>query len=347
MKNNSRALPQIAYSTAHGKYLIGDVKEVLRSARFRNCKGRFQLILTSPPFPLNRKKSYGNLTGTKYIEWFVSLAPLLSDLLTDDGSIVMELGNSWEAKRPIQSLLHLDALMGFVRHPTAGLRLCQQFACYNPSRLPSPAQWVTVKRIRMVDSFTHVWWMAKSDFPSADNKRVLRPYSRSMQSLLKRGKYNSGKRPSQHRISTEGFLRSCGGSIAHNFIEMDALDPSRDRRLPNAFSFGNTASTDFFTRTCKEKGLIPHPARMPIGLAAFFIQYLTEPGARILDPFAGSNTTGYAAQRLRRHWLAIDAKNTYAQQSKLRFLDPELTNTTDHTRTVHEHNIHHHPNGHL
>lgn len=325
-----KSLPPIAYSNSSGRYLIGDVTAVLGSPRLRNSKGRYQLILTSPPFPLNRKKSYGNLTGTKYVNWFVSLAPLLSELLTDDGSIVMELGNSWEPKRPVQSLLHLDALLGFVRHPDAGLRLCQQFASYNPSRLPSPAQWVTVKRIRAVDSFTHIWWMAKSDFPCADNRRVLRPYSRSMKSLLERRTYNSGKRPSQHRISPEGFLKSCGGSIAHNFIEVEALDRGRDPRLPNAFSFGNTASSDFFSRSCSENGFVPHPARMPVGLAAFFIQYLTERGARVLDPFAGSNTTGYAAQRLGRRWLAIDANIKYAKQSRLRFLDPNLSNNGTH-----------------
>ena len=304
--------------------MVGDAQDVLASRQLRSCRGRIQLIVTSPPFPLNRKKSYGNLSGPEYVKWFVSLAPLLSEMLTDDGSIVMELGNSWEPNRPVQSLLHLDALMGFVRHPDAGLRLCQQFACYNPARLPSPAQWVTVKRIRVVDSFTHVWWMSKSDFPSADNRRVLRPYSESMKKLLKKGEYNSGKRPSQHRVSEEGFLRSCGGSIAQNFIEMEPLDAKRKQRLPNAFSFGNTASSDFFGRACKKKKIVPHPARMPVGLAAFFIQYLTERGARVLDPFAGSNTTGYAAERLGRRWIAIDSNKDYASHSKLRVSDPAL-----------------------
>ena len=319
------SLPYVAHTTRLGRYFIGDVRDVLRSTQLRRCKGKFQLILTSPPFPLNRKKSYGNLTGDEYVEWFVSLAPVLSEMLTDDGSIVMELGNSWEPNRPVQSLLHLDALMGFVRHREAGLRLCQQFVCYNPSRLPSPAQWVTVKRIRVVDSFTHVWWMAKSDFPSADNRRVLRPYSKSMQALLDKGSYNAGKRPSQHRISDVGFLKSCGGSIAQNFIEMEPLVRGRVPRLPNAFSFGNTASTDFFSRECKKKKLMPHPARMPAGLAAFFIQYLTDRRATVLDPFGGSNTTGYAAERLGRRWLAIDSNKNYAEQSALRFTDPALT----------------------
>src|SRR5262249_15186534 len=126
-------------------------------------------------------------------------------LLSDDGSIVIEVGNSWVPGRPVQSLLHLESLIGFVNNPQANLRLCQQFICYNPSRLPSPAQWVTVERIRLTDSYTHIWWMAKSDFPKANNRKVLRPYGSEMKALLKRRSYNSGNRPSEHRISENGF----------------------------------------------------------------------------------------------------------------------------------------------
>jgi site-specific DNA-methyltransferase (cytosine-N4-specific) len=112
------------------------------------------LILTSPPFPLNNKKSYGNLEGKEYKKWFTGLAEIFAYLLTPDGSIVIEMGNSWLNGRPVQSLLHLESLMGFVKNRRADFRLCQQFICYNPSRLPGPAQWVTVNRIRTTDSFT-------------------------------------------------------------------------------------------------------------------------------------------------------------------------------------------------
>jgi site-specific DNA-methyltransferase (cytosine-N4-specific) len=214
--------------------------------------------------------------------------------------------------------------MAFLRHKKAGFRLCQEFICYNPSRLPSPAAWVTTKRIRTVDSYTRIWWMAKMDYPKANNMRVLRPYSEAMKSLLVRQAFNAGKRPSEHNISENGFLKDCGGSIAHNFFELDPLDPKREHRLPNAFSFSNTSSNDFFSRVCKEKQIVPHPARMPMGLAAFFVQFLTERGDYVLDPFAGSNTTGFAAQRLGRKWHAIDASVEYARQAKIRFQDPKL-----------------------
>lgn len=318
---------RLAQHTRSGRYYIGNSEEVLKSRPFRNLRGRVQLILTSPPFPLNEKKSYGNMTGERYLKWFSSLAPIFAEMLTEDGSIVIELGNGWESKRPVQSLLPLQSLLSFVSNESAGLRLIQQFVCYNPSRLPSPAQWVTINRIRTVDSFTHIWWIAKSDFPKADNSKVLRPYSNRMKELLERQEFNAGGRPSGHDISETGFLKDCGGSIAHNFFELESMDHKRQVRLPDpfsAFSLSNSISNDLFTRTCKERGIKPHPARMQMGLAAFFVQYLTDYEDWVLDPFAGSNTTGYVAARLKRRWLAIDTREQYVEQSRIRFEDPAL-----------------------
>lgn len=314
----------VSYREHNGVYLIGDSTKLLNSKKFQKLKGKVNLIVTSPPYPLNQKKSYGNFTGYEYLEWFVSLAPILSQMLTDDGSIVLELGNSWEPGRPVQSLLNLKALLGFAEHKDAGLRLIQQFVCYNPTRLPSPAQWVTVNRMRTVDSYTYVWWFAKKDFPKADNSRILRPYSKAMRRLLMKGKYNSGVRPSEHIIGETSFLTNHGGSIAHNFFEIEPLDQGREVRLPNAFSMANSCATDFFLRECKKRKIKPHPARMPVGLASFFIEFLTETNDLVLDPFAGSNTTGFASAIANRKWISIEIRKDYLQQSLLRFKDPSL-----------------------
>lgn len=315
---------QKAYETKFGKMFQGNCEDILQGPLL-SLRGKVNLILTSPPFPLNQKKKYGNLTGDKYRDWFVSLAPLFSQLLHPSGSIVIELGNAWEKGRPVQSLLHLESLLGFIKNDQADLRLCQQFVCYNPARLPSPAAWVTVERIRTVDSFTHVWWMAKTDTPKADNRKVLRPYSKSMEVLLRRGSYNAGKRPSQHNVSEASFLTDHGGSIMPNVLELEPIEEDRDPRLPkNLMSISNTRSSDFFMNACRDKGYTPHPARMQYELVDFFIRFLTDKKDIILDPFAGSNTTGFCAERLGRRWYAIEAMDEYVTQSRLRFDDPVL-----------------------
>jgi len=305
--------------TRFGRFYQCKAEEFLESRIGQRLRGKVQLVLTSPPFPLNNKKSYGNLYGKKYKQWLTAFAPIFSELLTDSGSIVIEIGNAWQPGRPVQSLLPIQSLMEFVQHPIAGLRLCQEFVCYNPSRLPSPAQWVTVERIRMTDSYTRIWWMAKTDSPKANNNKVLRPYSKSMKVLLKRGSYNSGRRPSEHNIGQTSFLTNNGGSIMPNFIEIEQVDPGRELRLPNVLSISNTNSNDAFLTSCRAGGVIPHPARMPLQMAAFFIQFLTDQADLVLDPFAGSNTTGFVAEQLQRRWVSIEADNNYSNQSKIRF----------------------------
>lgn len=313
------------YKSKKGELIVGDSVKLLSNEMRESLKGKINLIITSPPFPLNNKKKYGNEKGEEYLKWFNDLAPVLSDLLTDDGSLVIEIGNAWEPERPVQSLLHLECLFGLVKHPQANLRLIQEFICYNPSKLPSPAQWVTVNRLRTVDSYTHVWWLAKSDFPKADNSKVLRPYSKSMEKLLKRQKYNSGKRPSEHNISVKGFLKDNGGSIAHNLFEMEQLDPEREVRLPHSvLSFSNTNSNDFFLLKCRENNITPHPARMSGGLVNFFIEFLSNEGDLVLDPFSGSNTTGYCAEKLNRNWISFETQHDYIEQAIIRFKEPGL-----------------------
>jgi len=322
-------MDNLLYQTNFGKCYLGKCEDEIKKL---NLEGKVQLLITSPPYPLNKKKKYGNMLGDEYLEWFTDLAPLFSKLLKPDGSLVVEMGNSWEKNRPVQSLLHIKALMQFVENPKAGLRLCQEFVCYNPARLPSPAQWVTIKRIRAIDSFTHVWWMANSDYPKADNRRILRPYSKSMKDLLKKGSYNSGKRPSQHEISEKSFLNNNNGSISHNVLELDPIDIDKELRLPySMMSISNTKSNDYFMKTCRERGITPHPARMPLELASYFIEFLTDEGDLVFDPFGGSNTTGFCAEKLKRNWVSIEADVGYGIQSSIRFEEKNLNSNLNKT----------------
>jgi hypothetical protein len=170
--------------------LHGLAEDVLKHKDLEAIRGRVQLIFTSPPFPLNTKKKYGNLQGEEYLQWLTSFGSLFRELLTPDGSIVIELGNSWEPGLPTMSTLGLKALLRFQEENN--LHLCQEFICHNPARLPSPAQWVTIERIRLKDSFTRLWWLSPSPRPKANNKNVLKEYSAAMQRLLKTKQFNAG-----------------------------------------------------------------------------------------------------------------------------------------------------------
>ena len=206
----------LAYKTKLGQMFSGKSEFALNDTKLKNSLGKVQLIFTSPPFPLHREKKYGNFTGATYSEWLAGFAKTWKEYLTSDGSIVLEVGNGWEPGTPTMSTTSLKALLAF--QESAGLHLCQEFICFNPARLPSPAEWVTVRRIRVKDSFTRVWWMSPVPFPKADNRKVLTDYSPSMKKLLSQGTYSGGKRPSEHHVGDKSFLVNNGGAIPANVL---------------------------------------------------------------------------------------------------------------------------------
>lgn len=305
---------EVAYRTRHGAMIHGKIEDALVSAPLIEQRGKINLIVTSPPFPLVRKKRYGNETGEAYLQWLEALAMPLAELLTDDGSIVIEIGNAWEEGAPIMSTLPLEALLAFKR--AAKLNLCQHVICHNPARLPSPAAWVNLKRARLKDSFTHVWWMSKAEFPKADNRRVLNPYSKDMRKLLERQSYNAGTRPSGHVISQTGFLTDHGGAIGPN-----VLDLTGEHFPDSLLKYTGTSWDAGYRSYCKERSLPAHPARMQSSLSAFFIQFLTDESDLVFDPFGGSNTTGSVAESLNRRWIAVEADSGYVEGSLGRFPD--------------------------
>ena len=284
------------YQTEYGKMICGKCEDVLPTI----SNQKFDLIFTSPPFPLNRAKSYGNMTGEDYLTWISNIALQLKDMLSERGSIIIEIGNAWNKGEPTHSTLPMEALLEFKRK--GNFYLCQEFIYYNPAKLPSPIEWVNKKRIRVKDSFTRIWWLSNVPMPKADNRNVLEEYSSQMSKLLKSGKYNAGKRPSEYNVGKTSFSKNNGGAIPSNVI----IAP-------------NTASKDKYILYCKENGYDIHPARMPKEIPSFFIKMLTEEGDMVLDPFAGSNTTGWIAEQLKRKWVSIEAEEKYILGSYGRF----------------------------
>ena len=296
-----------AFRTDLGRMYEGDSLDLLAGPLHSKAAGNIQLILTSPPFPLNKKKKYGNLNGNAYLNWLTGTAELFREYLTPDGSIVMELGNAWNPGNPTMSTLPIKALLGFLE--AGEFHLCQEFICCNPARLPTPAQWVNIERIRIKDAFTRVWWMSPNERPKANNKKVLTGYSKSMLELLKRGTYNSGQRPSGHNIGVDSFLSNNGGAIPPNVLVPEEADVPEV--LFEVLPIANTRASDAYQQYCRKNGNIVHPARMQEKLAEFFIKFLTDEGDTVLDPFAGSNTTGAVAERLKRRWISIELEKAY------------------------------------
>jgi site-specific DNA-methyltransferase (cytosine-N4-specific) len=135
-----------------------------------------------------------------------------------------------------------------------------------------------------------------------------------MQKLLKSQKYNSGTRPSGHVISKKGFLADHGGAIGPNVLDLNG------KQYPESLlKFTGTKWDVDYRSYCQAMNLPAHPARMQSSLSAFFIQFLTDEGDLVLDPFAGSNTTGSVAEELGRNWISVEAQADYVSGSRGRF----------------------------
>ena len=260
--------------------------------------GEVNLIMTSPPFGLVRKKDYGNADAHEYLDWFRPFAEQFHRILRDDGSLVIDIGGAWIPGQPTRSLYHYELMIMLCRE--YGFHLAQDFFWWNPSKLPTPAEWVNIRRIRVKDAINCVWWLSKTPWPKASNRRILVPYSESMKGLLKNG-YKAQLRPSGHDIS-DNFSKDNGASIP-----------------PNLIAIANTESNSAYLTKCKENGIKPHPARFPADLPEYFIRMLSDKGDFVFDPFGGSCVTGAAAERLKRKWVCVELEKEYIEGGRLRF----------------------------
>jgi len=285
------------HKTRRGQIVLDDSLVYMASLKGESV----DLIVTSPPFGLVRKKDYGNVESHEYVDWFKPFGQELKRILKPSGSLVIDIGGAWIPGQPTRSLYHFELAIMLCRQ--IGFYLAQEFFWWNPSKLPSPAEWVTVRRIRVKDAVNVVWWFSITPWPKASNKRVLAPYSDAMRGLLKSG-YRAKLRPSGHDIS-ENFSRDNGAAIP-----------------PNLIAIPNTESNSYYLRYCEKHGIKPHPARFPAALPEFFVRMLTDEGDMVLDPFGGSCVTGEVCERLRRRWVCVETCDEYVQGALGRFERP-------------------------
>ena len=292
-------LPKPLYRTHLGEAYLGDALDLLECLPDESI----DLVMTSPPFALQRQKEYGNMDQNKYVDWLLSFTIEVKRVLKETGSFILDLGGAYHKGRPVRSLYNYRILIRLCDEQ--GWNLAEEFFWFNPSKLPSPIEWVNKRKIRVKDAVNTIWWLAKTDFPKADITKVLVPYSKRMKLLLQNREkyYLPKKRPSGHNISAR-FNEDKGGAIP-----------------PNLLQIPNTESNSQYLRYCKIVKVKPHPARFPQKLPEFFINLLTDIGDTILDIFAGSNTTGAAAESLGRKWIAFEIGQIYLATSAFRFLD--------------------------
>ena len=325
--------PRALYRTHRGVAYVGDSLQGMQTFLKNDS---VSLFLTSPPFALARSKEYGNEPEANYINWFRDFAVVMWDKLTSDGSLVIDLGGAWQKGKPVRSLYQFKLLIELCENlGDKNFHLAQEFYWYNPSKMPLPAQWVNIDRCRVKDSVNVIWWLSKSAKPKANNRNVLKPYSADMEALLKRQNYNGGRRPNGAKVNPETWKIRHSGAIPPNVFEAPFSEKAAAADFAelrdNLIRVGGSESASRYHRAFKaladlHKGSSAfketarkHPARFPLQIPSFFIDFLTEPKDLVVDPFAGSNVTGQAAEEGQRRWRAFELHRYYLEPSIARF----------------------------
>jgi DNA modification methylase len=292
---------QPLYQTQLGAAYVGDSLGLLEQLP----DDSISLVVTSPPFALQRQKEYGNKDEFEYADWLASFAQLVQKKLKIDGSFVLDLGGAYRKGVPVRSLYNYRVLIKLCDE--LGFHLAEEFFWFNPSKLPGPIEWVNKRKIRVKDSVNTIWWLSKSEWPAADVREVLIEYSDRMKRLIAdpQAYYSPAKRPSGHDIGAS-FGTDNGGAIPSNLLQIS-----------------NAEASSKYLKLCKALAIPAHPARFPAKLPEFFIKFLTKPGDLVVDIFAGSNTTGYVAESQGRAWLAFEERHDYLAGSLLRFMQDE------------------------
>lgn len=292
----------VAYSTELGCAIWGDNK-----AFFQSLDEPVHLCITSPPYPLRQHRAYGGVNEKQWVDFIVgSLEPIVRTLVPG-GSLVLNVSNDiFEPGRPSRSL-YVERMV-LALHDDLGLSLMDRWPWVNYSKPPGPTHWASIKRQQLNTAWEPIFWFTNDpEQVRSNNNRVLEPHTAQHSRLLEKGNtrvesYGDGA----YRLKgAASFANKTAGRIPRNVIERGHV----------------CADTKQVRRIAKQLGLAPHPAMFPTAIPDFAIRFLTEPGELVVDPFAGANKTGLAAERLGRRWLATDLMLEYTRQQLELFRD--------------------------
>lgn len=298
----------LVFETPNGQALWADAITAAGAIR----DDSIDLIYQSPPYPISTGRAYGTFTDAELIELIMKCAPDWKRGLKDTGSMVLNLKDCWlpasvtggGAERSI----YIDKLVCALVED-AKLHFADRHAWHNPSCAPT-TPFVTVQKIRAGCDMEHMLWFSKTRRPFADSTAVMQPAKAStVASYLakaKRGQKNVVCESGHSNVFEEQLAKAARGE------EITVLPRTVQ-------TFANSAPQGALKKLLKQAGLPPHPARMPIELAKFWIKFLTKPEAEVRDFFAGQLTTGKACEELGRNWACSDRSLAYVLGGALRF----------------------------
>lgn len=307
LANCTGGIVLVIYETPSGQAVWAEAQ----TAAGALSNNSLQLIFTSPPYPILRGRDYGTFSEAEIIELIVSCAKEWQRALTHDGSLVLNLKDTWLPKSmtggAVRSLYQEKLLLALCED--VGLHFADRHYWRNPSHSPESA-WVTVKKVRCNQDVEQIFWLSRSPNPYADTREVM---AAAKESTI---------RTYQLRAARKAITTTGPSGQKSNFEEQMAAVASGQvlKVIPrNLLEISNADTHKTLRGMLADADLPRHDAMMPLDLAKFFIKMLTRPKDTVYDPFFGSGTTGVAAESLGRPWLGSDRSLAHLLGSALRF----------------------------
>ena len=149
------------YSTSNGALFHTDAIKLLNSLPSDSV----DLVMTSPPFALTRKKEYGNEPVDRYLDWFMPFCKQIHRILKPTGSFVLDIGGSWVPGSPVRSLYHFSLAVQIAEDLNFGLLRSSIGIILPACQLPLSGSQSVASRVK--DAVNMVWWFGKTEWPES------------------------------------------------------------------------------------------------------------------------------------------------------------------------------------
>jgi site-specific DNA-methyltransferase (adenine-specific) len=259
--------------------------------------GKVDLIVTSPPYADARRNHYDSIHPDKFVKWFLTFHEPFYNALKPGGSLVLNIKD-----KVVDGVRHRYVWQTIESLSAHGWFAIEDYLWHKPN--PMPGYWPT----RLSDGWEYCFHLSKSSRPYFNSDAVRKPIGDWVGSrLTKLGKNDLTR---QNSGNASGFGRDIS-----KWVGKETVLPS------NVISLALVG---------KNRG---HPAVFPVDLPLFFIKLLCPPAGLVVDPFAGSGSTGLAAISQNRQCILIDNNEAYCKIAERRLLEEAFVPKSNNRRT--------------
>lgn len=254
--------------------LSGDCLEKLKEV----ASSSVDLIVTSPPYADQRKNTYGGIKPEKYVAWFIPIAAELFRVLKNDGTFILNIKE--KVQNGERSTYVLELILEMKRQ---GWLWTEEFIWHKKNCYPG--KWPN----RFRDAWERLLQFNKSKKFNMYQEAVMVPMGDWAKNRLK-------NLSDIDKIRDDSKVGSGFGKNISNWLERDMAYPTNVLHLATE---------------CGNKN---HSAAFPESLPEWFIKLFTQEYDTVLDPFMGSGTTVFVANRMNRNAIGIDIVDEYCKK---------------------------------